>query len=185
MFWFPAVEERFWSMSAVAELPAIRGKFAMRTEPDWIPGQFKFVWADGATLIAEHDGDIGDFFERHPYFERAEALDDAERLELSILSQATRVWLRHREPPPEDAPWTHRELPASRDLPFPAGFFDAPLPEEIPGAPPTLWLSGALDPGYDIFAVHPDVEALWYVWSDRDGPHTDSWNAKIWLKSRS
>jgi hypothetical protein len=172
-------------MSDVLEaLPAIWTKFAKLTHPDWAPGQFEFVWADGSTLVAEHDGEIGDFFQRHPYFERAEVLDTAERAELAMTGQARRVWLSHREPPPQDAPWSHRELPASRDLPLPADFFEPPFPDEIAGRPCDLWLSGALDPGYDIFAVHPDVEALWYVWSDGDGPHEDRWNAKIWLKHR-
>lgn len=148
------------------------------TDPSWEPGRFKFGWADGATLVAEHDGDIGDFFQRHPYFERAEAA------EADGLKQATRVWLSHREPPPQDAPWSHRELPASRDLPFPADVFTPPLPTQVEGRPCDLWLSGVLDPGYDIFAVHPDIEALCYVWSDGDGPHEDVWNAKIWLKRR-
>jgi hypothetical protein len=155
-------------------MPPVWAKFAKLTRSDWEPSRFQMAWADGSTLLAESKGEIGDFFERHPYFERAEAAEPY------FLQQATRVWLSHRDPPPEDAPWSHREMPAAP--PLPDDFFDLPLPSSVEGRDCDLELWGYLDPGYDIFAVHPDVEALWYVWSDGQGPHPDTWGAKIWLK---
>lgn len=152
-------------------------KFGWLKDPEW-EGAGKIVWRDGSTLLAETaDNNIAllaKFFERHPYFERAEVVEPY------FLKQALRIWLTHREPPPEDAPWSHRELPAAP--PLPADWNDLPLPEAIKDRPHDLWLGGYLDPGYDLFAVHPDVEALWYVWTDGDGPHPDAWNAKIWLR---
>lgn len=164
-------------MNDTAEaLPPIWQKFGWIDSPDF-EGAHRRVWADGSTLLAETNDEIGDFFERHPYFERAE-------LEESDSKYAVRVWLKHRFPPEEDAPWNHIELPASPDLPFPKNPYWPPHPEEIKGREPDLQMGGYLMPGYDLFAVHPDVEALWYIGMDGDGPHPDAWHAKIWLKQR-
>jgi hypothetical protein len=166
--------------TAEEELPPVWAKFGLLKYGPEEFGRGKIAWRDGSTLLAETHGDISAvtaFFERHPYFVKAE------QQEPYILTHATRVWLSHRDPPPEDAPWSHRELPP--EPPLPHDFFALPHPDKIDGRAPDLDIWGYLDPGYDIFAVHPDVEALWYVWSDGDGPHPDTWGARIWLKRRA
>lgn len=144
-------------------------QFAWAAHPRW-EGERARVWADGASLVAESDEAIGDFFQRHPDFERAEPVA------VTTARHALRVWLNDPDP--------LRPVTQDGDPPPPEPVVPPPLPEQIAERPHDLWLSGYLNPGYEVFAVHPDIEALWYVWSDGDGPHPETWSARIWLKPR-
>lgn len=114
------------------------------------------IYRDGSAFVADH-GDLPDgFWDRLPLVVKHEA-------ELpQTATAATRVWLSSVEPEIEGAPKLPRKLERPHDA----------------------IISGWFDPGADIWAAHPDVEAAEYFWIDGDDGFPDSWQVTLWLKGR-
>lgn len=121
-------------------------------------GPSRLAYTDQSLFVAQHNGLPHGFWARHPRVDRV-ADDIAE----DGARYATRVW------PSDYRTALHGEYP---DLP-------ARLER---AADALLW--GWFNPGHDFWCVHPDVEAVEYMYDHGDGrEQPEAWQAKLWLRA--
>jgi hypothetical protein len=126
-------------------------------EPYGAEGPARLAYLDQSLFVAHHDGLPPGFWEKHPRVDRV-----ADDIPEDGAKFATRVWpTDYRRASLGEYP----DLPARMDRP----------------ADVLLW--GWFNPGHDFWCLHPDVEAVEYMYDHGIGPeHPEAWQAKLWLR---